>query len=183
VDVAGYKIINVYKPPRSRHTPTTIPTFPQPSLYVGDFNSQLVNWGYNTTSPDGESLDSRDLPPLDTPDIDRAYQDFCESLLSAAKQCISLGRRKNYVPCWDKECETLYRSFIRAPVGTASEPPRPYSIDYNRRSRSDGRKLSTPSTSRTLATRRVEQSTNILAGLDALLACAPSQQIPSPRNS
>jgi len=26
VDVAGYKIVNVYKPPRSRLTPTTIPT-------------------------------------------------------------------------------------------------------------------------------------------------------------
>jgi len=25
------------------------------------------------------------------------------------------------VPCWDKECETLYRSFIRAPLGTASD--------------------------------------------------------------
>jgi len=25
------------------------------------------------------------------------------------------------VPCWDKECETLYRYFIRAPVGTASD--------------------------------------------------------------
>jgi len=36
VDVAGYKIVNVYKPPRSRHTPTTILTFPHPSLYVGD---------------------------------------------------------------------------------------------------------------------------------------------------
>ena len=58
VDVAGYKIVNVYKPPRSRITPTTIPTFPHPSLYVGDFNCQHVNWGYNTTSPDGESLDS-----------------------------------------------------------------------------------------------------------------------------
>jgi len=47
---------------------------------------------------------------------------FCESLLSAAKQCIPLGRRKNYVPCWDKECETLHRSFTRVPVGT--EPDR-----------------------------------------------------------
>ena len=26
-----------------------------------------------------------------------------------------------YVPCWDKECETLYRSFIQAPVGTVSD--------------------------------------------------------------
>jgi len=208
VDVAGYKIVNVYKPPRSRLTPTTIPTLPHPSLYVGDFNCQHVNWGYSTTSPDGESLDSwaisnnlgllynpketssffsrrwnvgtnpdlafasldqdrrlpdrrvlgkfprsqhrpslitpprfkvpahsdlvkrwnfrkadwkrfclltgesvERLPPPDKPDIERAYQDFCESLLSAAKQCIQRGRRKNYVPCWDKECETLYRSF------------------------------------------------------------------------
>ena len=41
--------------------------------------------------------------------------------ISVAKQCIPCGRRKNYVPCWDKECETLYHSFIRAPVGTASD--------------------------------------------------------------
>jgi len=59
VDVADYKIVNVYKHPRSRLTPTTIPTFPHPSLYVSDFNSQHVNWGYNTTSPDVESLNSR----------------------------------------------------------------------------------------------------------------------------
>ena len=60
------------------------------------------------------------LPP-DTPDIERTYQDFCESLLSAAKQCIPRGRRKNYVSCWDKECETLYSSFTRAPMGIASD--------------------------------------------------------------
>jgi len=35
----------------------TNPTFPHPSLYVGDFNCQHVNWGYNATSPDGETLD------------------------------------------------------------------------------------------------------------------------------
>jgi len=34
VDVAGYKIISVYKPPRSRLTPTAIPTFPHPSPVV-----------------------------------------------------------------------------------------------------------------------------------------------------
>jgi len=43
VDVAGHKIINVYKPSRSRFTPTAIPTFLHPSLYVGDFNCQHVN--------------------------------------------------------------------------------------------------------------------------------------------
>jgi len=61
------------------------------------------------------------LPPMDISNIERTYQDFCESLLSAAKQCIPRDRRKNYVPCWDKECETLYRSFIRAPVETDSD--------------------------------------------------------------
>ena len=216
VDIARYKIVNVYKPPLSRLTPSITPTFPHPSLYVGDFNCQHVNWGYNiprrwepgllgnmqqpwtvvqpkwnsqfllsplerrhqprpglreprpgqptagqtcprkvpavTTSAlphnatkiqgscrqrSGEALELSQgwlealclltgesverLPHPDTPDIERAYQDFCESLLSAAKQCIPRGRRKNNVPCWDKECENLYRSFIRALVGTASD--------------------------------------------------------------
>ena len=36
-----------------------IPTFPHPSLYVGDFNCQHVSCGYNKTSPcGGESLDA-----------------------------------------------------------------------------------------------------------------------------
>ena len=37
VDIDGIKIINVYKPPTTRLTPT-IPVFPHPSLYAGDFN-------------------------------------------------------------------------------------------------------------------------------------------------
>jgi len=41
------------KPPRSRFTPTAIPAFPHPSLYVGDFNCQHVNWGDNKPSSDG----------------------------------------------------------------------------------------------------------------------------------
>jgi len=67
----------------------------------------------------GESIER--LPPSHTPKNERAYQDLCESLLFAAKQCIPRGRRRNYVPCWDKECETLYRSFIRAAVETDSD--------------------------------------------------------------
>ena len=62
-----------------------------------------------------------------------------------------------------------------------TDPPHPYFLDYNR-SRSDGRELSTPSTSRTPAASRGEQSINLLADLDAPLAHAPSRQIPSPRN-
>jgi len=60
------------------------------------------------------------LPPPDTTNIEKAYQEYCESLLSAAKQCIPRDCRKNYALCWDKEGETLYRSFVRTPVGTDS---------------------------------------------------------------
>jgi len=67
VDVAGYKIINVYKTPRSRFTPTAIPTFAHPSLHVDDFNGQHVNWGYIRTSPDDESLDSWEVPAVGLP--------------------------------------------------------------------------------------------------------------------
>jgi len=279
IDVAGYKIINVYKPPRSRLTPTAISTFPRPSLYVGDFNCQHVNWGYNKTSSDGESLgswttsnnlglfynpketasffsrrwnagtnpdlafasfgqDSRlldrrvlgnfpwsqhrpslttpprlkvpahsdpvkrrnfrkagwkrfclltgefveRLPPSDTPNIERAYQDFCESLVSATKQCIPRGRRKKEVRCWDKECETLYRSFIQVPVGTDSDRAASSLLSRLQQKKQERWKLSIPSTFRTLAARRGEQSTNLLAGLEAPLASAPSRKIPSPRN-
>jgi len=46
---------------------------------------------------------------------------FLQEPTFADKQCSSCGRRKNYVPCWDKECETVYRSFTRALVGTDSD--------------------------------------------------------------
>ena len=52
----------------------------------------------------------------------------------------------------------------------------PYYLGCSRRSRSNRRKLLIPSTSHTLATRCGEPSTNLLAGLDAPLTCAPSRQ-------
>ena len=167
--------------PRSQHrlsliTPPRLKV-PAHSDPVKCWNFRKADWKHFCLLK-GESVER--LPPLDTPDIEKAYQDFCESLLSAAKQCIPCGRRKNYVPCWDKEFVTPNHSFIRAPVGTPSD--RAYSLDYNRRSRSDERKLSTPSTSRTPAARRGEPSTNLLAGLDAPPVCAPRRQIPWPRN-
>ena len=72
-----------------------------------------------------------------------------------------VGRRKNYVPWWDKECETLYRSFTRAPVRTDSD--RAASSLHSRlqqKSRSDGRNLSTPSNS----SRRAWGTINKLTG-------------------
>ena len=49
-DVAGYQIISVYTPPRC-DLHLEYPNVPTPILYVGDFNSQHINWGYSKTEP------------------------------------------------------------------------------------------------------------------------------------
>ena len=56
VDVDGYKIVNVYKPPPTPLQTTDLPVFPHPILYSGDFNCPHVNWGYSSNSADGECL-------------------------------------------------------------------------------------------------------------------------------
>ena len=59
------------------------------------------------------------LPP-DTLDVDAAYQDFCNTIKKAAKKTISRGYQKNYIPCWDAECESLYKIFLQPPQGDDS---------------------------------------------------------------
>jgi len=112
----------VGKFPRSqhRHSLITPPKLKVPahSDLVKRWNFRKADWKRFFLLTD-EAVER--LPPPDTSNIERAYQDFCESLLFAAKQCIPRGRRKYYVPCWDKECETIYRSFTRTPVGTDSD--------------------------------------------------------------
>ena len=56
VDVDGYKIANVYKPPPIRLQVSDLQVFPHPCLYGGDFNCQHVDWGYDADSADGECL-------------------------------------------------------------------------------------------------------------------------------
>ena len=56
VDVDGYKIVNVYKPPPTRLRTLDLPVFPHPCLYAGDFNCRHAGWGYDDNSPDGECL-------------------------------------------------------------------------------------------------------------------------------
>ena len=59
--------------------------------------------------------------PPDTTNIEKAFQKLREVLLFAFKR-IPRGRRENYVPYWDKDFETLYRSsFLWAPVGTGPD--------------------------------------------------------------
>ena len=56
VDVDGYKIVNVYKPPPIRLQVSDFPIFPHPCLYAGDFNCQHVDWGYDANSAEGKCL-------------------------------------------------------------------------------------------------------------------------------
>ena len=160
------------KYPRSQHG---LPLATPPRFKVPPTGSSVKRWNFRKADwkrfclLTDESVE-RLLPP-DTSNIEGAYQDFCESLLSAAKL---RGRRKNYVPCWDKECETFHCSFLRAPVGTDSDrAASSYYLDLNRTSWSDGREFSAPSASRALAT-GVEPYQQIHCQVSTLFSPVPS---------
>ena len=56
VDVDGYKIVNVYKPPPTRLQASDLPVFPHPCLFAGDFNCLHADWDHGAHSVDGECL-------------------------------------------------------------------------------------------------------------------------------
>ena len=56
VNVDGYIIVNVYKPPPTRLQSLDLPVFPYPCLYAGNFNCRHADWGYDDKSLDGECL-------------------------------------------------------------------------------------------------------------------------------
>ena len=60
---------------------------------------------------------AKTLLPPDSLDVDAAYQDFCNTIKKAAKKTIPRGYRNNYVPCWDAECESLYKTFLDVSSG------------------------------------------------------------------
>ena len=99
--------------PRSQHRPSLItpPRFAMavPSMPVKRWNFRKANWSHYIAM----------LPP-DLLDVDAAYQDFCNTIKKAAKKTIPRGYRNNYVPCWDAECEFLYKTFLQSPQGDDS---------------------------------------------------------------
>ena len=58
---------------------------------------------------------AKTLLPLDSLDVDAAYQDFCNTIKKAAKKTIPHGYRNNYILCRDAECESLYKTFLQSP--------------------------------------------------------------------
>ena len=63
---------------------------------------------------------AKTLLPPDLLDVDAAYQDFCNTIKKAAKKTIPRGYQNNYIPCWDAECESLYKTFLQSPQGDDS---------------------------------------------------------------
>ena len=104
--------------PRSQQRPSLItpPRFKVPahSDPVKRWNFRKADWNRFCLLT-SESVES--LPPPDTPDIERAYQNFCESLLSVTLQCIPRGCRKNYVPkILEQERRRSLKKGLRPPV-------------------------------------------------------------------
>ena len=54
------------------------------------------------------------------PDVDLVYQNFCNVIRTASKNSILRGRPNDHIPCWDAECENLYRTFLQSPEGSDS---------------------------------------------------------------
>ena len=63
---------------------------------------------------------AKTLLPPDSLDVDVAYQDFCNTIKKAAKKTIPCRNRNNYIPCWDAECESFYKTFLQSPQGDDS---------------------------------------------------------------
>ena len=104
--------------PRSQHRPSLIApprlALPVPSKPVKRWNFCKANWiHYNAlTNELAKSL----LPP----DADLVHQDFCNVIRTAAKNFVPRSCRNNDIPCWDAECENLYRTFLQLPEGMDS---------------------------------------------------------------
>ena len=107
-------------PPSQHRISLIVPpklALPVPSNPVKRWNFRKVNWShYNALT---HKLAKSLLPP-DSLDVDLAYQDFCNAIRTAAKNFIPRGRRNNHIPCWDAECENLYRTFLQSPEGSDS---------------------------------------------------------------
>ena len=88
-----------------------------PSMPVKRWNFHKAKWSHYIalTNKFAKTL----LPP-DSLDVDAAYQDFCNTIKKAAKKTIPRGYRNNYIPCWDAECKSHYKTFLQSPQGDDS---------------------------------------------------------------
>lgn len=49
-------VVNIYKPPQTKWRSPPIKVFEHPALYIGDFNSHNVDWGYDQNDDNGNKF-------------------------------------------------------------------------------------------------------------------------------
>ena len=139
--------------PRSQHQPSIVVprrlALPVPSKAVKRWNFRKANWShYNQLT----NKLAKSFLPLNSPDVDLAYQGFCNVIRTAARNSIPRGRRNNHIPCWDAECENLYGNFCsRLKEATLTGLSLPCFSGSTRNAQIDGPRQFRPSTFRTLA--------------------------------
>jgi len=95
--------------PNSQHRPVVIEVGYQiqtiRSIPKARWNFHKANWSLFTKTLDDNV---RWIPPCT-----KNYKRFTKLIINTSKKHIPRGYRKNYVPGWNYECETLYTSFKR----------------------------------------------------------------------
>lgn len=56
IETGNTNIFNTYKPPLENWTTSVLPLAEHPAIYIGDFNSHSMEWGYDRTDVNGEYL-------------------------------------------------------------------------------------------------------------------------------
>jgi len=54
--IGSITVTNVYKPPNNKWESIPMKTFDHPAIYVGDFNSRNMAWGYEENDENGDIL-------------------------------------------------------------------------------------------------------------------------------
>ena len=103
----------------SQHRPSLItpPRFAMavPSMPVKRWNFRKAKWSNYIALT---NKFAKTLLPADSLDVDAAItRTFVTPLRKQPKR---RGYRNNYIPCWDAECESLYKIFLQSPQGDES---------------------------------------------------------------
>ena len=98
--------------PRSQYRPSVTTA----SHRVTSTSKPVKRWDFRRANWKRYGTITNNLPLPDARNANTAYQAFCSMTMNAAKQFVCRGKRKLYMPCWEKECKTLFQT-TQAPTG------------------------------------------------------------------
>ena len=99
--------------PRSGHCPIILQTNSSVSIHSNNrkrWNFRKADWNKFSSITD----DLTHTLPDPSNHKSTAYEAFTSMLSSSAKQSIPRGRRNNYIPCWDSECDSALTDYSNA---------------------------------------------------------------------